>query len=119
MSDIKKYTIQVKEGVSNYLERLYYDIITRERIIAHLIESHKDDEDDSVLSSAPFTSYHDELSQVSAEYEMAKAEFASKYIPKEFGGHNISWELDFNTNILIIECADEINFKSEEMINNG
>jgi len=70
-----------------------------------LIENHKSDMDDSVLSSPAFVNYHKELSEKQAEYELAKTEMTKVYIPKDLDNYN--WNLDFGTHILTVDAPDD------------
>ena len=100
---MKKIEIIVAQEMVDYLQRLNYEVFTREEIIAKLIEMHKDDTDDSLFVSKPFLKYSEELSRIKAEYEIAKVEAEMLYIPKElYGKHEYKWSLDFATNVMTI-----------------
>ena len=71
---MKKIEINITQETVNYLQRLNYEVFTREEIIAKLLEMHKDDYDDSLFTSKPFLKYSEELSRIKAEYEIAKLE---------------------------------------------
>ena len=109
---MKQIKINLTQETINYLQRLNYEVQTREEIITKLIEMHKDDSDDSLFVSKPFLKYSEELSRVKAEYELAKTEAERLYVPKVlYGQHEYNWNIDFVTNEMIInvlcECGAE------------
>lgn len=114
---MKKFEINVTQEMVNYLQRLNFEVQTREEIITKLIEMHKDDTDDSLFVSKPFLKYSEELSRVKAEYEMAKLEVEKLYIPKElYGQHQYNWSVDFSTNVMTIEVICDCGIKILEDI---
>ena len=105
---MKQIKINVTQEMIDYLQRLNFEIQTREEIITKLIEMHKDDSDDSLFVSKPFIKYSEELARVKAEYELAKVEVEKLYIPKVlYGAHQYNWNIDFATNEMTIDvlCA--------------
>ena len=54
---MNKLEINVTQEMVNYLQRLNFEIQTREEIITKLIEMHKDDTDDGLFVSKPFLKY--------------------------------------------------------------
>ena len=94
--------IKVNQETVDYLQRLHYEVESREDIIQRIIEAHALDEDASVISSAQFRKYQEELSELKAEYEIAKQEVTNQYIPDEVKKENASWQLDFQTSTLTI-----------------
>ena len=110
---MRKLEINVTQEMVNYLQRLNFEIQTREEIITKLIEMHKDDTDDSLFVSKPFLKYSEELSRVKAEYEMAKVEVEKLYVPATlYGQHQYNWSVDFSTNIMTIEVLCECGIKA-------
>ena len=63
---MKKLEIYVTQEMIDYLQRLNFEVQTRQEIITKLIEMHKDDTDDSLFVSKPFLKYSEELSRVRA-----------------------------------------------------
>lgn len=105
---MKKIEINVTQEMVNYLQRLNYEVLTREEIITKLLEIHKNDTDDSLFVSKPFLKYSEELSRVKAEYEIAKLEVEKLYIPKElYNKHQYNWTVDFTTNIMTVDILCE------------
>lgn len=114
---MKKIEINVTQEMVNYLQRLNYEVFTREEIIAKLLEMHKDDTDDSLFVSKPFLKYSEELSRVKAEYEMTKLEVEKLYVPSElYGKHQYNWSVDFTTNIMTIDVLCECGITALEGI---
>lgn len=112
---MKKIEINVTQEMVNYLQRLNYEVFTREEIITKLIEMHKNDADDSLFISKPFLKYSEELSRVKAEYEMAKLEVEKLYVPEVlYGKHQYNWNVDFITNIMTIDVLCECGIAALE-----
>ena len=114
---MKQIKINIKQEMIDYIQRLNFEVQTREEIITKLLEMHKDDSDDSLFVSKPFLKYSEELSRVKAEYELAKVEVEKLYIPKElYGKHQYNWSIDFSTNEMTIDVICECGIKVlEEM----
>ena len=114
---MKKIEINIAQETIDYLQRLNYEVFTREEVITKLIEMHKDDTDDSLFTSKPFLKYSEELSRVKAEYEIAKTEAEKLYIPKElYGKHEYKWSLDFSTNVMTIDILCDCGIAALEHI---
>lgn len=112
---MRKLEINVTQEMIDYLQRLNFEVQTREEIITKLIEMHKDDTDDRLFVSKPFLKYSEELSRVKAEYELAKVEVEKLYIPKVlYGQHQYNWNVDFSTNVMTIEVLCECGIKALE-----
>lgn len=94
--------IKVNQETVDYLQRLHYEIESREDIIQRIIEAHALDEDAAVIRSVLFRKYQEELSELKAEYEFAKQEVTNQYIPDEVKKENVTWQLDFQTATLTI-----------------
>ena len=114
---MKKIEINVTQEMVNYLQRLNYEVFTREEIITKLIEMHKNDTDDSLFVSKPFLKYSEELSRVKAEYEIAKLEAEKLYVPEVlYGKHQYNWSVDFTTNIMTIDVLCECGIEALESV---
>jgi hypothetical protein len=121
-----KLEINIPQEMINYLQKLNYEIVTREEIITKLLEMHQDDIDDSLFTSKPVIKYSEELSRVKAEYELAKIEVEKLYVPDMlYGKHEYKWEIDFVTNVMTVyvfcPCgievvvAEQVRSKNEEV----
>lgn len=113
----KTIKIDVAQEMIDYLQRLNFEVMTRTEVITKLLETHKDDIDDSLFTSKPFLKYSEELSRIKAEYELAKIEVEKTYTPKELHGHTFNWSVDFQTNEMTInilcDCGVEALEKGE------
>lgn len=117
---MKKLEIYVTQEMIDYLQRLNFEVQTRQEIITKLIEMHKDDADDSLFVSKPFLKYSEELSRVRAEYELAKSEVEKLYVPKKlYGQHQYNWSVDFSTNVMTIEVLCECGIKALDDLENN
>lgn len=95
--------IKIEQADMSYMQRLTYEVNSRKDVIATMIENHAADTDDRVLSSPAFITYHDQLSKLYAEYEIAKTEFAAAHLPEKYRDMaNAVWMLDFSTGEMII-----------------
>lgn len=112
---MKQIKLIVTQEMVNYLQRLSFEVQTREEIITKLLETHKDDVDDSLFISKPFLKYSEELSRIKAEFELAKIEVENLYIPDVLRGvHQYKWNVDFATNEMTIDVLCECGIKALE-----
>lgn len=99
---MKETVIEIPKETVDYLQRLAYEQTARQGVIDYIITAHKADPDDSVLSSAVFTSYMHDLTEVTGEYEAAKAAIPVKF----FQDLNVvEWNLDFTTRKATVKYA--------------
>ena len=66
---MKNAQINVNEETVSLLQRLNYDVSSRRDTICFLLDQHKMDEDDTLLTSKVFNTYQSQLSSLSAEIE--------------------------------------------------
>ena len=97
----EKKNIEVSQEVTNYLQRLHFEVEARKDVIATLLDTHKLDENTDLLESPVFLEYSKQLSQTKAEYELAKGEL-DKFIPKDILDGKFDWNLNFATSQLEI-----------------
>lgn len=100
---MRKIEIKIKQEVIDYLQRLHFEVESRKDIIQRIIEAHAYDENTDILDSRVFKKYDRELSELKAEYELAKLEVTKEYVPDEFKETNIIWNIDFQTAVMTIE----------------
>lgn len=115
---MKEFKIEIKREISEYLERLSFEISSRSDIITMLIENHRNDNDASVLSSEAFKAYSEQLTSAKAAFEIAKREFEDTQIPDVFKDHKYEWSLDYKTRILTIKllCNCEVDYEEPKTI---
>lgn len=77
---MKTYYLPIAQETCNYLQRVNFEIETRQSVISHLLESAKDNVDASVLESVPFQTYHEQLEEAVFSYQAAK-----NYLSKVLG----------------------------------
>ena len=112
---MKTIKVNIEQEMINYIQRLQFEVKTREEVIAKLIESHKNDADDSLFVSKPFLKYSEELSRINAEFEVAKIEVEKLYVPEIlYGKHQYNWAIDFQTNEMTIDVLCECGIKALE-----
>ena len=109
---MKEFKIEVNTDITEYMERLSYEISARQDIITMLLENHKYDKDVAVLESKAFKIYSEQLGELKAEFELVKNQFAEIIIPDVFKNHEYEWLLDYKTHTLTIKllCNCEVNF---------
>lgn len=91
----EKKIIEIKQEVTNYIQRLFFEVEARKDVIATLLDSHKADENIDLLVSPVFLEYSKQLTQAKAEYEIAKGELDA-FIPKEIlKNRKFDWNLNF------------------------
>lgn len=108
-----KFTLNITNEMTNYLQRLGLEIDTRMSVISNMFEMHKDDTDTSVFDSVPWKKYYSELENVKNEYEIAKLKFGNEVlkpaIAEKIGyeTNNFNWKIeDFSTNEVHIEVIE-------------
>ena len=100
---MKTYYLPMLQEKADYLQRLQYEVETRQSVIDRLFSNHKDDADDSVLTGVPFKTYHAQLEEAVFAFDLAKNEFTSELLPvvrdKEGTDEvNFDWSIeDFNS----------------------
>ena len=98
----KIVTKKVEDELSNYIESLQYEVNARENIIKTILTT-----PGTELNKELFDSYHKEYSEFRAEYEKAKEQLELQYMPEEFRGHQVTWNLDFATRMVTFEKTCE------------
>lgn len=99
----KTFYLPISQEMCNYLQRLSTAIDARLEVINRLFTSHKDDTDDSVLTSIPFRTYQKEYEDLNAEYSLAKDKLSEELLPivkEKIGNENVTfnWQIeDFNS----------------------
>ena len=98
----KTFYLPVSQETCNYLQKLSIATDARLEVINRLFTSHKDDPDDSVLTSIPFQSYQKQYEELHAEFALAKEKMNSDLRPvveEKVGqtGISFNWTIeDFN-----------------------
>lgn len=104
---MKKFTLELNKETADYLQRLAYEVMTRKDVVAHMLESAKNDTDTSVLDSVPFKHYHKLLEEAECSYDIAKTELEKSLQPRvlEHEGKDVKfiWEVtDFSEHLVHI-----------------
>lgn len=107
---MKTITVEVPEEMVNELERCQYETNCRQSVIDRYLDKHANDANGKALETEVFKHFMSLLAEVEAEYEMAKEAISKTYVPEQLQGHQVNWNLDFQTNILTIDvlCDCEI-----------
>ena len=97
------FYLSISQEVCNYLQRLGTAVDARLEVINRLFTSHKDDKDDSVLTSIPFRTYQKEYEDLNAEYSLAKDKLSEELrviVEEKVGRKDVgfNWTIeDFNS----------------------
>lgn len=98
---MEKKEITVDQDLVNKIERRQFEYLSRQDILARLMEGHWDEED--VLNSKLFRAYEKQYLDAKIAYENAKAELERRYIQEQYDGRQIRWNLDFASCVVTIE----------------
>ena len=96
---MKNFTLELNKETADYLQRLAYEVMTRKDVVAHMLESAKDDTDASVLEEAE------------CSYDIAKAELEKSLQPRvlEHEGKDVKfrWAVtDFSEHLVHITVLE-------------
>lgn len=95
---MKTYYLLISKETCDYLQRLNFEIETRQSVVSRLIENAKDNVDASVLESVPFKNYHKELEEAVYSYQTAKDELSkvlgAEVLKKEGKDVPFSWMIE-------------------------
>lgn len=102
MKEIER--IKLDETDLDYLQRLSFEVDARNRVVITLLENHALDGNDAVLNSPAFKTYSKQLSELTAELELAKSSVGAKYVPEKYKNSTTAvWEVDFSTGEMAIK----------------
>lgn len=102
----KEIKFEVNQETVNLLQRLSYEVSSRRDTICYLLDQHKLDKDDTLLTSKVFETYQKQLSSLDSEYQIAKDEMLRTYVCKDILPKIVNWNLDFSTGILLVEYTE-------------
>lgn len=90
--------IEISQDTCNHLQRLAYEVSTRQGVVSRMLEDAKNDVDTSLFDSVPFKHYHKLLEEAVYAYDVAKNELhdhLKEEVAKRFGEDAaFSWSLD-------------------------
>lgn len=89
--------INCPEDVFTNLERLHYEVVSHERILALTLGN------ETVNLDGPFKTYYENYKNIYVEYDKAKLELYNVYLTniKNIAEYR-SWEVDFRTRTVIL-----------------
>lgn len=89
--------IKCPEGVLTNLERLHYEVISHERILALTLGN------ETVNLEGAFKTYYEDYMNIYKEYDVAKSELYNFYLTNIENIESYhSWEVDFRTKTVIL-----------------
>lgn len=86
------FKAQVNQEKVNYLESLDFEKVARENIITRMLQM---GDTEKIEKTQAFKNYQDEYFEHFTAFEVAKAEIEKAYIPKDWVGHDVEWNLDY------------------------
>lgn len=104
---MKIIKVEIKQEMIDYLQRLHFELEAHQDVIQRIIEGHSADQNADILESAVFKKYSKNISEIKAEYELAKQEVTSVYVPDEYKGKDAKWNIDFQTRTMTIEVLKD------------
>ena len=107
MSKTRILYVDVNKEMSDYLEALMYETNARKDMVAYMI-------DHGMTKTESYDLYHKEYVEYHAKYEMAKRELEATYAHPISHGE-VKWVMNFRTNQLEIEVADDGNAEKAEV----
>lgn len=99
---MKILRVKVNQETVDYIERLSFEVDGMKKVVKEIILDGQDNP--SILDGAAFKKYEERYRERNAAYEVAKAELQNTYIPAEIQPKVASWNLDFNTGVLVINA---------------
>jgi hypothetical protein len=92
-----KKEILIDQNVVNYIQKLQYEYESRKDVIIHILSN-------NLPVGDIFIQYQKDYEKSFEAYLLAKDNLTATYIPKDL--KNVSWVLDFYTNILEISYEE-------------
>lgn len=104
----KVYKVPIKEEICNYLERLSYEVGTKEGVVARIVTTATTDD---VFTQTPYQTFMKELEGAHIAYDKAKNELTESLKPviegKEGVGAQWSWSIpDFSKKEVVITVME-------------
>ncbi|MDO4313783.1 MAG: hypothetical protein Q4C52_11940 [Eubacteriales bacterium] len=98
---LRKIKLPIPTDVTLEIQRLNYEMEARKNVLTRLIEANIDD---PTFDEKPlFQTIHNRFVDANAKYDLAKEDFAARYLPKYLKDHRVRWSLDYATSELTIE----------------
>ena len=92
----------VDEGTTKDIQEADYDYQICNEVIFKILNTHKNDEDASILTSPLFTEYQKMAVSKKTSFETKKTALINNYIPKEIVNRVKTWSLDYLTSELTV-----------------
>ena len=90
------------KGLLETLEANFYEYKAKQDIINSVFDTHAYDLDASVISSIPFKAYEKQFQESKIKYETIRDIVQDTYVPKEMQEAGCRWEVNFNTETIVI-----------------
>lgn len=108
---MKTFTLEISKETCDTLQRCAYEVMTRQGVVARMIEDSKDAVDASVLDSVPFKHYHGLLEDAVRSYDTEKHKLEESLKPRvlEHEGKDVAFQWavnDFSIHEALITVED-------------
>lgn len=97
---MKQYKIELPENLTNYIEKLNYELNSITSVMKSFLEFPEED----IKNNIVYEDYKKNQFEAFSKYEIAKTETLCEYVPIELmmNNHNYNWKIFFAKNILIL-----------------
>lgn len=106
---MKTFELRVNEELTNYIERLNFEVEAKGRIIKTMLG---DTSYDNLMENKNFLQYQEKYESAHAEYELAKQEIENLIPDNLRKKHKVTWNLNFMDSLLSItfncNCFDNV-----------
>lgn len=103
----KRIEIQVSQQTVNYIQGVSFEVSSRQSLLATIGSING-------VTSASFREYQKEYFAFDAEYQLIKERLQEIYIPAELRNHELTWSLDFQRQVLIVDVTSPSGVKLVE-----
>lgn len=102
---MKNFRIIVSEEIINTLQKLDFEVKSREFIIMAMLKNQ------SEINTEAFKKYHGEYVDYFSQFEFAKQIVTDTLVPEALRSHQVEWTIDYASKTLIItqKCDCEVN----------
>jgi hypothetical protein len=94
----KRIEIKVSQETVDYIQGISFEVSSRQSLLATLATVNG-------VTSASFKEYQKEYFAFDAEYQLIKDRLQEIYIPAELRQHELTWNLDFQRGVLIVDVT--------------
>lgn len=94
--------IEMKKDFIELLESYYEDYRAKQDLLVTMFDIHKNDDDDSFISSKPFLGYEKRFMESKIKYDTLMREIRENYIEEKWATSKYNFEVNFEENLIEI-----------------